>query len=72
LLFYPIRNIFIARFLKNWADAGVGEPGRTVNPLAEAFGGSNPSPPTVPELIPTVKGNIKNNLLPLFFCSFLS
>ena len=29
-----------------WADAGVGEPGRTVNPLADAFGGSNPSPPT--------------------------
>ena len=29
-----------------WADAGVGEPGRTVNPLANAFGGSNPSPPT--------------------------
>jgi hypothetical protein len=29
-----------------WADAGVGEPGRTVNPLAYAFGGSNPSPPT--------------------------
>ena len=29
-----------------WADAGVGEPGRTVNPLASAFGGSNPSPPT--------------------------
>jgi hypothetical protein len=32
--------------LKNRADAGVGEPGRTVNPLAYAFGGSNPSPPT--------------------------
>ncbi len=35
----------MARF-ENWADAGVGEPGRTVNPLADAFGGSNPSPPT--------------------------
>ena len=30
----------------NWADAGVGEPGRTVNPLAYAFEGSNPPPPT--------------------------
>ena len=27
-------------------DAEVGESGRTVNPLAYAFGGSNPSPPT--------------------------
>jgi|YelNatPaOPRAMG01_1025707.scaffolds.fasta_scaffold00918_35 hypothetical protein len=35
------------KFLKTCrADAGVGEPGRTVNPLAYAFGGSNPSPPT--------------------------
>ena len=30
-----------------WADAGVGEPGRTVNPLAYALEGSNPPPPTV-------------------------
>ena len=29
-----------------WADAGVGEPGRTVNPLAYALEGSNPPPPT--------------------------
>ena len=46
MLFDIDRNIFIARILKKRADAGVGEPGRTVNPLAEAFGGSNPSPPT--------------------------
>ena len=39
------KNIFVARLLDR-ADAGVGEPGRTVNPLADAFGGSNPSPPT--------------------------
>ena len=40
------------------ADAGVGEPGRTVNPLAEAFGGSNPSPPTAQVYILISKGNI--------------
>jgi hypothetical protein len=49
-------NIFNAR-LQKWADAGVGEPGRTVNPLADAFGGSNPSPPT---------GDLNNKKIQIF------
>ncbi len=51
----------------NRADAGVGEPGRTVNPLAQAFGGSNPSPPTLATLVFTVKGNYQHEFTSLIF-----
>ena len=39
-------NPFASSVANIWADAGVGEPGRTVNPLAYALEGSNPPPPT--------------------------
>ena len=39
-------NPFASSVASIWADAGVGEPGRTVNPLAYALEGSNPPPPT--------------------------
>ncbi len=66
------RNIFVVCFLF-WADAGVGEPGRTVNPLADAFGGSNPSPPTLKNFYDGFLKGINIFYLifiPLFFCSF--
>ncbi len=43
-------NPFASSVASIWADAGVGEPGRTVNPLAYALEGSNPPPPTPPRV----------------------
>ena len=68
------KNIFVARLL-NRADAGVGEPGRTVNPLADAFGGSNPSPPTkkIDDYDFSLREYQKKEILvPLFFCAFFN
>ena len=72
MLFYLNTNIFTALFLIFRADAGVGEPGRTVNPLADAFGGSNPSPPTAQIYILLVREIFNFILVPLFFCSFFT